>query len=414
MQGEAACRAGDASGQGEEPPPEGLGGHDLLTQADAGCPAGQVVGHHLYRQPGAVGGEAARGEVVQPDAVLEVAYRVLDLGVAAMVSLQFQGFSVPVGDEAVIAVGGEESQLGAGRGLHPPDDEPHRCGVGLTLEGRVGGLGHSSGTVHPVRNRRPGIFGYRLDEIVQAFVLADGDGEANIHPAADGDHGVGIEAAVGPHSELPAGPSVANPPHRFTQEVGGAAGGVGPALAQPGHQHVAGSGGDGQQRVIAPGAGVAVVAGTLLGQSVGLADRRIQVDGEWCVAGSSAGLPGQGQQLATHPVQLADVPPPETAQEGAQGGGRLDHTTQGADCPAGAQHIGVVNAVAARQRRCHQRHHLVAGVGSAWGPAQVQVPVNQLGQAQVQGQRGGKDQPGIVDQAVVVEGDADAVGLVAW
>ena len=98
MQGEAACRAGEASGQGEEPPPEGLGGHGLLTQADAGCPAGQVVGHHLYRQPGAVGGEAARGEVVQPDAVLEVAYRVLDLGVAAMVSLQFQGFSVPVGD----------------------------------------------------------------------------------------------------------------------------------------------------------------------------------------------------------------------------------------------------------------------------------------------------------------------------
>ena len=59
---------GDASSQCEEPPPEGLGGHGLLTQADAGCPAGQVVGHHLYRQPGAVGGEAARGEVVQPDA----------------------------------------------------------------------------------------------------------------------------------------------------------------------------------------------------------------------------------------------------------------------------------------------------------------------------------------------------------
>ena len=116
MQGEAACRAGDASGQGEEPPPEGLGGHDLLTQADAGCPAGQVVGHHLYRQPGTVGGEAARGEVVQPDAVLEVAYRVLDLGVAAMVSLQFQGFSVPVGDEAVIAVGGEESRWEPGVG----------------------------------------------------------------------------------------------------------------------------------------------------------------------------------------------------------------------------------------------------------------------------------------------------------
>ena len=66
------------------------------------------------------------------------------------------------------------------------------------------------------------------------------------------------------------------------------------------------------------------------------------------------------------------------------------------------------------QRRGDQRHYLVAGVGSAWGPAQVQVPVNQLGKAEVQGQGGGKNQPGIVDQAVVVEGDVDAVGLVAW
>ena len=67
-------------------------------------------------------------------------YRVLDLGVAAMISLQFQGLSVPVGDEAVIAVGGEEGQLGTGRGLHPPDDEPYRRGVGLTLEGCVEGV----------------------------------------------------------------------------------------------------------------------------------------------------------------------------------------------------------------------------------------------------------------------------------
>ena len=55
---------------------------------------------------------------------------------------------VPVGDEAVIAVAGEEGQLGTGRGLHPPDDEPHRCGVRLTLEGGVGGLGHR-GRRHP-------------------------------------------------------------------------------------------------------------------------------------------------------------------------------------------------------------------------------------------------------------------------
>ena len=112
MQGEAACRAGEPSGQGEEPSPKGLGGRDLLAQTDPRRPAGQVVGHHLYRQPSAVGGEAAGRHVVQTDAVLEVSNGVLDLGVAAVVGLQFQGLSVPVGDEAVIAVGGEEGQLG--------------------------------------------------------------------------------------------------------------------------------------------------------------------------------------------------------------------------------------------------------------------------------------------------------------
>ena len=69
----------------------------LLTQRDPRRPAGQVVGHRLDGQPGAVGGEAARGEMVQPDAVLEVAYGILDLGVAAMVSLQFEQLPVPVG-----------------------------------------------------------------------------------------------------------------------------------------------------------------------------------------------------------------------------------------------------------------------------------------------------------------------------
>ena len=72
--------------------------------------------------------------MVQPHAVLEVAYGVLDLGVTAMIGLQFQRLPVPIGDEAVIAVSGEESQLRTGRRLHPPDDEPYRRGVRLGLE----------------------------------------------------------------------------------------------------------------------------------------------------------------------------------------------------------------------------------------------------------------------------------------
>ena len=106
VQGQAARRAGEPSCQGEEAPPEGLGGHDLLTQADAGCPAGQIVGHHLDCQPSCVGGETARGEMVEAHAVLEVSDSILDLGVAAVAGLQFDGLPVPVGDEAVIAVVG--------------------------------------------------------------------------------------------------------------------------------------------------------------------------------------------------------------------------------------------------------------------------------------------------------------------
>ena len=106
MQSEAARRAGDPSHQSEDPPPEGLGDHGPLAQTNP-------------RQPGAVGGEARRRHVVQPDAVLEVVYGVLDLGVAAMIGLQFQGLPIAVGDEGVIAVSGEEGELGTGASASP-------------------------------------------------------------------------------------------------------------------------------------------------------------------------------------------------------------------------------------------------------------------------------------------------------
>ena len=88
MQGEAARRAGEPSGQGEEPSPERLGGYDLRTQTDARGPAGQVMRQHpvsstgqaLHRQPGGVGREAARREMIQPHAVFEVSDGILDLG----------------------------------------------------------------------------------------------------------------------------------------------------------------------------------------------------------------------------------------------------------------------------------------------------------------------------------------------
>ena len=77
-----------------------------------------------------------------------------------------------------------------------------------------------------------GMASMRFNEIAQAGTLADGDGEADLRLATDGDHDVGVEAAGGPHRELSPGPGVAHPSHGLPQEVGGAAGGVGAALAQ--------------------------------------------------------------------------------------------------------------------------------------------------------------------------------------
>ena len=94
-----------------------------------------------------------------------------------------------------------------------------------------------------------------------------------------------------------------------------------------------------------------------------------------------------------HP-ELTDVAPPEAAQEGAQGGWRFDRAAQSAGRPPGAQHIGVVDAVAARQRGGHQGHHLVAGVGPPRRAAQVKVIVYEFPQAQVLGQGGRQEQAG--------------------
>jgi hypothetical protein len=63
----------------------------------------------------------------------------------------------------------------------------------------------------------------------------------------------------------------AQPSHQLINEPQDAAGGVGRALAQPGVQHLAGAGAEGEQRVVAEPVGVAV-AGALLVVAVHFAD----------------------------------------------------------------------------------------------------------------------------------------------
>ncbi len=102
---------------------------------------------------------------------------------------------------------------------------------------------------------------------------------------------------------------MAHAAHRLAQEVGGTANGVGTALPQPGHQHVTGPGRHREQRVIAARTAVAGALGPLLGQTVGLAERRIEVDRERGVARSHPSRPGAGEQMTGHAVELANVSP---------------------------------------------------------------------------------------------------------
>ena len=81
--------------------------------------------------------------------------------------LAVAAFSVPVGDAAVIAEVAKRAHWEPGVGCTRGRRWVGRAGAasGSVRKGRVGGLRHSGGAVHPVGYRRPGIFGYGLDEI---------------------------------------------------------------------------------------------------------------------------------------------------------------------------------------------------------------------------------------------------------
>ena len=296
-----------------------------------------------------------------------------------MVGLEGEHQASAVGDEGVVAVVREECELGTRRWFHPPHDQPHRRGVLLALERGVRRLGDVGAARQPVLDRRPVRLGNRLDQPAHARLLADRDREADAQLAAEGDDRVSIEATVGPHRQWSVRSGSADPADRLTQEVGGPPGGVGTALAQPGHEHVTAPGRNREQRVIAAHARVAVVPGTLLRQAIGLADRRVEVDGEWRCAGSRSGRPGPGEQLAGHAVELADVAPAEAAQKRAQGRWGLDGAVEDAGRPTRAQRSGVVDAVTPAADRARQRVQVPPPRARAGGSGTQGRSCSQLG-----------------------------------
>ena len=97
-------RAGQPTGQGDQPAPQRLGGHQpAVAQPQDRDPAQQVVGQGGDDQPGRVGQELARGAVPQPRAVLEIADGELHHRMAAMIGIQLNRGSLTVGDKGVVA-----------------------------------------------------------------------------------------------------------------------------------------------------------------------------------------------------------------------------------------------------------------------------------------------------------------------
>ncbi len=358
------------------------------------------MGDHVEHQPGGVGGEAPRGEVVEPDPVLEVADHVFDHGVAAVVGFELDGGTVPVGDEGVMVVGGEQGELAARGGLDSPHDEAHlRVLVG---EGPPCGLGHVGAVADPVRDRRPVLVGDGDDHLVEALVHLDGDGVAHACVGARVGHLVVVEPRVGPQHHRPASSGAPHPVKHLGHKA---------RRAPPG-DHLVSTAQCGDQRVVAAHLGVPE-PGALFGQTVGLADRGVDVHGHRAVARAGPGGPCPAQRLVEDPVELGDMPPGETAQERAQRGGRPDRVAEHLGSRRHAHPVRVVDAVPAGQRRVDQRHRFEADVGVARRVAEVDAIVEQLAQPEMLSQGGRGDQPGVGHGVVVVEGHRHPVEGVA-
>ena len=227
------------------------------------------------------------------------------------------------------------------------------------------------------------------------------------------DDATAVEGGVGPHHERAARRSGAHPGECLGQEARRPPSGVRVATPQPRVHDVARAGNDRVERVIAAHMVVREASPTLLGQPVGLVDRRVHVDRQRRRTRAGPGRPRSGQQLARYPVQLAGVTPAERPQERPQRRGGQHGVAQHHLGVAGPEHVGVVDRVAPSQRRVDQRHRLVAHVGAPRRIPKVDTLIDQLSQAEVLGEGGRQHEPGVGDQTLVVEVHLEPVEAVA-
>ena len=113
-----------------------------------------------------------------------------------------------------------------------------------------------------------------------------------------------------------------------------------------------------------------------------------------------------------HGVKLADVAPAEAAQERAERGRGLHPEAEDLRRAPGAQGGRVVDRVASRERRRDERQRLVPDVRPTGCLPEVEVPLDQFLQAEMLGERGRQQEPGVGDELRPVERRVEAVEAV--
>ena len=92
-----------------------------MDVAELGTPADEVVGEDGAGEPGCVGEEVARGAVLEPHPLFEVADGELDAGMGAVEDVGLDGVENDVGDEGVVTPLGPQGRLvriGQSRAAH--------------------------------------------------------------------------------------------------------------------------------------------------------------------------------------------------------------------------------------------------------------------------------------------------------
>ena len=102
----------------------------------------------------------------------------------------------------------------------------------------------------------------------------------------------------------------------------------------------------------------------------------------------------------------------EATQECAERGRGHDPVAEHLGGLTGAEHIGVINTVAADHQRVQQRQHLAARPVGAGALAQVDQLVDHRLDPEPLRQGGGQQQSGVGDRVLIVEGDRKAVWTV--